>query len=240
MNGYAIYAQSYGNERDELITRHAPLVKRIALRLMGRLPSNVQIDDLLQAGMIGLLEALKRFNSAYDTSFKTYAGIRIRGAMLDEVRCGDWTPRSVHRNLRELGEAVGRVESRKGGLATGSEIAAEMGISIDEYYRTLHRSVTAKVLDLDDTNLNAGYEYQPPSPEDGPEEHFENETLRKTLAKMIDKLPERERLAMSLYYGDELKLVEIGMILKLSESRISQILSQARIKLRSYMRDWME
>lgn len=233
-----MYAQVSENESDELITRHAPLVKRIAYHLMGRLPSSVQVEDLIQAGMIGLLEALKHFDPTHGASFETYAGIRIRGAMLDEIRTGDWTPRSVHRNVRELSAAVLKVENRKGGDATGSEVAAEMGISLDDYHAILQKSAAAKLFNLDEANADQGYEHTPPSPEDGPEERFHKEAFAKALASTIDQLPERERLVMSLYYGDELNLAEIGVILKVSESRVCQIHGQALARVRARMSEW--
>ena len=132
MNGIAMYVETKGSEHDELVTCHAQLVKRIAYHLMSRLPPSVQADDLIQAGMIGLLEAARNFDKSQGASFETYAGIRIRGAMLDEIRRTDWTPRSVHRKARQVAEVVREIENEKGRDARNHEVAEAMGISLDE------------------------------------------------------------------------------------------------------------
>ncbi|MET4162612.1 RNA polymerase sigma factor for flagellar operon FliA [Marinobacterium sp. MBR-111] len=224
----------------ELIEEYTPLVRRIAHHLLARLPSHVVLDDLLQAGMMGLLEAAKRYDSSKGASFETYAGIRIRGAIIDEVRRGDWTPRSVHRNGRRVSEAIAQVENRTGRDATDVEVATEMGIGVAEYHALLQDSLDSRLF---------SYDQLTDSSEETPSEQFvasdpdpghahEGEGFRQALAQAIGVLPERERLVLSLYYDEELNLKEIGQILGVSESRVSQIHSQAALRLRGRLRDW--
>jgi RNA polymerase sigma factor for flagellar operon FliA len=229
----AAYA-SVADSLNERVAHYAPLVKRIAHHLMGRLPQSVQVDDLVQAGMIGLLEALKAYDNTHGASFETYAGIRIRGAMLDEVRRNDWAPRSVHRKARRVAEAVRRVESREGREASPREIAAELEIPLDEYYDLLTDASGHHFFSLDDT---AGGDN--PIVEHIPDEHagvvdgIEGEEFRHGLATAIAGLPERERLVMALYYDQEFNLKEIGAVLGVTESRVCQIHSQALLRLRA-------
>ena len=135
MNGAAMYASTPENEKEDLVTKHAPLVKRIAYHLMSRLPPSVQADDLIQAGMIGLLEASRNYDASQGASFETYAGIRIRGSMLDEIRRTDWTPRSVHRKARQVSEAVRTIENENDRDAKDVEVAEKLCITLHEYHR---------------------------------------------------------------------------------------------------------
>ncbi len=224
----------------ELVRQYAPLVKRIAHHMLGRLPSHLVVDDLIQAGMIGLLEAFSKYDPTKGASFETYAGIRIRGAIIDEVRKGDWTPRSVHRNGRRISEAIASVEAREGRDAQDPEVAEELGVSLEEYYALLQDSVESRLFSLDE--LTEAREDGPSeqlasdSPEPGGE--LESEVFRTALATAIDGLPEREKLVLSLYYAEELNLKEIGEILGVTESRVSQIHSQAAARLRVRLKDW--
>lgn len=242
MNAKKLYAYVDKEDYNEQVLRHAKLIRRIAYHLLGRLPASVQIEDLIQAGMIGLLEAIKNYNPTQGASFETYAGIRIRGAMLDELRRGNWTPRSVSKQVRELGQAMQRVEHRLGRDARDSDVAQEMGIPLDEYHKILQDAVACKVLSFDDIQG-----------EDGSDDAIErlagvshmdhaihHEALMKALVNAMKTLPERERLVMSLYYDDELNLREISVILKVSESRVSQIHGQALIRLRNRLGDWIK
>lgn len=231
------------NERsqDELVESHAPLVKRIAYHLMTRLPPTVQVDDLIQSGMIGLLEASRNYDASQGASFETYAGIRIRGAMLDEIRKGDWAPRSLHRKVRAITKAVADVEARHSRDARDAEVAAEVGMPLNEYYATLQDASGYRVFSFED--LPAGEEGMTESlteriPE--PLENVEKDLFKEALADAISGLPERERLVMSLYYREELNLRETGEVLGVSESRVCQIHSQALIRLKSRMSDWTE
>jgi RNA polymerase sigma factor for flagellar operon FliA len=237
MNGHAMYAevQRYGG--DSIVTRHATLVKRIAFHLINRMPSSVQVDDLIQAGMLGLLEAASNFDADQGASFETYAGIRIRGAMLDELRRLDWTPRSVHRKYREVTEAIHRIEIEKGGDPSDLEIAQELGLSLTEYHRILVDSNSAKIFSVDAMD-EKGDNLVPQSSDDSPFDTVSNTEYQQMLVKSIRSLPEKEQLVMSLYYDDELNFREIGEVLEVSESRVCQIHGQALLRIQSKMADW--
>jgi RNA polymerase sigma factor FliA len=227
--------------QQELVDDYAPLVKRIAYHLMTRLPPTVQVDDLIQSGMIGLLEAARNYDPSQGASFETYAGIRIRGAMLDEIRKGDWAPRSLHRKVRAISKAVADIEARHARDARDAEVAEEVGMTLDEYYATLKDATGYRVFSFED--LPAGEEGMTESlagriPE--PLEDVEDQLFREALAEAISNLPERERLVMSLYYKEELNLRETGEVLGVSESRVCQIHSQALIRLKARMADWRE
>ncbi|MCA1790316.1 MAG: RNA polymerase sigma factor FliA [Thioalkalivibrio sp.] len=226
-------------DRNRLVEKHVPLVKRIAYHLLGRLPADVQVDDLIQAGVIGLLEAARLYDASQGASFETYAGIRIRGAMLDEVRRSDWTPRSVHRNARRVSEAVRAVEHREGREAQPQEVAAELDVGLDEYQRMVSDAVSSRVLSFEDIfEPESEGENRLPGSEPDPLERLQDDGLREALAGEIDRLPEREKLVMSLYYDDELNLREIGEVLGVSESRVCQLHGQALVRLRARMTDW--
>ena len=225
---------------DELVTRHAPLVKRIAYHLIGRLPASVMVDDLIQAGMIGLLDAARHYDERQGASFETYASIRVRGAMLDELRRNDWTPKSVHRKARDVAEAVRRVEAETGRDASDQAVAGEMGISLDEYHQILLDASTSKIINFEDLGIDDGAMGDiPGGGSSAPLQAVQDERFAFSLASAIDMLPERERLVVSLYYDKELNLKEIGAVLKVSESRISQLLSQAHLRLRARLGDWL-
>lgn len=235
-----MYNRTQGvDDQSRLVEQHATLVKRIAYHMLARLPASVQVEDLIQAGMIGLLEAAKKFDAGKGASFETFVGIRIRGAMLDEVRKGDWAPRSVHRNTRMVSDAVREVEKRTGRDATDQEVAKEMGVKLDEYYRILVDTRGSRLFSFDDLMEDGAPE---PSfgQQDGPADATEDERFRQALADAIDGLPERERLVLSLYYNDELNLKEIGQVLGVSESRVSQLHSQCAARLRSRLADWQQ
>uniref|UniRef100_UPI003139C09D RNA polymerase sigma factor FliA n=1 Tax=Marinimicrobium sp. C2-29 TaxID=3139825 RepID=UPI003139C09D len=220
---------------------YAPLVKRIAHHMMLRMPACVQVDDLIQAGMIGLLEAAQKYDSSRGASFETYAGIRIRGAIVDEMRRGDWAPRSVHRNARRISEAIGVVESRTGRDAQDAEVADELGVEINDYFAMLRDSSASRLFSYeeafgdDETSIStAGTGSDHASPLEG----IQRSALKHSLAQAITQLPEREKLVLALYYDEELNLKEIGQVLGVSESRVSQIHSQAALRLRTRLADW--
>lgn len=228
-------------EQNELVNEYAPLVKRIAYHLMSRLPPSVQVDDLIQSGMIGLLEAGRNYDPSQGASFETYAGIRIRGSMLDEIRKGDWAPRSLHRKVRAITKAVADIEARFSRDARDAEVAKEVGMSLDEYYGILQDASGYRVFSFED--LPAGEEGMSEGltekiPE--PLAQVENDLFKAALADAIAGLPERERLVMSLYYKEELNLRETGEVLGVSESRVCQIHSQALIRLKARMAEWTE
>jgi RNA polymerase sigma factor for flagellar operon FliA len=239
MNGYGMYV-AHNKNPEESFARYAPFVKKIAYHLMGRLPSNIQIEDLIQAGMIGLIEAVKNYDAAQGASFETYAGIRIRGAMLDEVRSGDWTPRSVHRKQRELSEAMRKVENRKGADAKDHEVAAELGIGLDEYHHILADAAGARIFSLDAADDEEdSYDSYIASQDEDPHQSLERSSFRNALTEAVKGLPQREALIMSLYYEEELNLREIGEIIGVSESRICQIHGEALLRLRGRMNNWL-
>ncbi|WP_166835738.1 RNA polymerase sigma factor FliA [Rheinheimera pleomorphica] len=233
---------AYGgvDHMQQLVERHAPLVKRIAYHLMARLPASVLVDDLIQSGMIGLIEAAKNFDGSKGASFETFAGIRIRGAMLDEMRRGDWTPRSVHRNARLIAETIAELEGLYGRDIKDIEVAEKLDISLDEYHHMLSDISSGRIIGIED--LGVSEDVLVTSGDSDSDHLFENqasEAFHQDLAKTISSLPEREALVLSLYYNDELNLKEIGAVLNVSESRISQIHSQALVRLKARMQDWL-
>jgi RNA polymerase sigma factor for flagellar operon FliA len=235
MRGLSAYTQTGGRETDDLIAQSAPLVKRIAYHMSGRLPAFVEVDDLIQAGMLGLMEAARRFDATRGASFNTFAEQRIRGAMLDEVRRNDWAPRSVHRKARDISEAIRILETATGEEAKDEAIAAQLGWSLVEYHKTLADLRGQKMLSLDDPGAEGeSLGDQLIDPQEEPSETVQKQHLIGHLSQAIEGLPERERLVLSLYYDEELNLKEIGEVLGVSESRISQLHSQALLRLRSW------
>jgi len=228
-----IKAQGYYNSTSNLIERHTKLVNKIAYHLMARLPASVLVDDLVQSGMIGLLEAARNFDGSKGASFETFAGIRIRGAMLDEMRRGDWVPRSVHKNSRAIANAISEIEKRTGLSAKEKEIAAQLQVTLPEYQQMLHDVNCAKLVAYEDlAGSEEGLSGLPVEHDSTFQEVSKNQFSSK-LVTMIKELPEREALVLSLYYDEELNLKEIGMVLDVSESRVSQIHSQALHRLKA-------
>ena len=237
----AMYDKKEQNLANSRIEEFAPLVKRIAFHMMMRMPASVQVDDLIQAGMIGLIEAAQKYDSSKGASFETYAGIRIRGSIVDEMRRGDWAPRSVHRNSRRIAQAIKAVEARTGRDARDSEIAEELEVDLDEYFAMLQDSNCSRLYSYEETfgeedsNIDAS---ESSSAFASPFEGLQREGLKAALAEAIGQLPERERMVLALYYNEELNLKEIGLVLGVSESRVSQIHSQAAARLKSRLSGW--
>lgn len=228
--------------QQELVLKHADLVKRIAYHLVSRMPPNVEVDDLIQSGMIGLLDAAKNYSATKGANFETYAGIRIRGSMLDEVRKSDWTPRSVHRNMREMADVVRRIENAKGQDASPTDIAQGLGVSMDDYHRRVQDAASCRLFSFD--QMSTGEDESSPvdrARDDGPGpfDHIEDAGFREAMAGAIKLLPEREKLVLSLYYDEEMNLREIGEVLEVSESRVCQIHGQALVRLRSRLAEWL-
>ncbi len=233
-------AYNSGNQMQLLVERHAPLVKRIAYHLLARLPASVQVDDLIQSGMIGLFEAAKNFDGSKGASFETFAGIRIRGAMLDEIRRGDWTPRSVHRNSRLIAETIAELEAELGRDVKDVEVAEKLGITLDEYHAMLSDASNGRIIGIEDLGVSEDVLVTANDQEnDHLYEEQASDAFQQALIKNISSLPEREAIVLSLYYNDELNLKEIGEVLSVSESRVSQIHSQALVRLRARMQDWL-
>lgn len=236
-----LYQDQRKASQEHLIHEYAPLVKRIAHHLLGRLPATVSVDDLIQSGMLGLLEAAKRFEPGRGASFETYVGIRIKGAMLDELRKGDWTPRSVHRSARKISETMRQLEHQLGRDPTDAEVAEAMGLSQTEYYNTLKDTRGSKLFHFTELSDDDGDAISKHAAEqEDLSTRVEREAMFSSLVEAIESLPEREKLVLALYYTEQLNLKEIGEVLGVSESRVSQIHSQAALRLRSKMSPWSE
>ena len=227
---------------DALVEQHAPLVQRIAYHLMARLPPSVQVDDLIQAGLMGLLDAASHYDPSQGASFETYSSIRIRGSMLDELRRNDWAPKSIHRRARDMIKVINQIETRTGCEAKPHDIANQLGISIEEYHALVLETNTCRVLNF--AEVESEDESFSDSIEDqyilGPQEKLQRDEMRHYLAEAIKQLPEREQLIVSLYYDEELNLKEIGGVLGVSESRVSQLLSQAHLRMRGIVQELLQ
>jgi len=221
-----LYGGGQAENQEALVREHLPLVKKIGMHLVGRLPPSIELDDLLQVGVIGLIQAGATYDHTRGASFATYAGIRIKGAMLDEVRRNDWVPRTVQQNMRRVADAVSQVEARLGRTATDSEIAAELGVSLEDYHAMASELVHSRLVSLEDTTQTIESDGQDPFGV------LDDVQTREQLAEAIAALPEKEAMVMSLYYGEELNLKEIGAVLGVSESRVSQIHGQALARIR--------
>jgi RNA polymerase sigma factor for flagellar operon FliA len=225
---------------DVLMTEYAPFVKRIAYHMITRLPSTVQLDDIIQTGMIGLFEALKGYDMTKGASFETYARIRIQGAMIDEVRRCDWTPRSVYKKGRQLSEAIRAIENEHARDATDSEVAEQLNITLDEYYSMVKDAAGCQLLSYEDLTTNGNCHDEFDSSElNNPCEQLLEEDFNQELAEKIANLPEREKMVMALYYDEEFNLREIGEILGITEGRVCQIHGQALVRLKSRMAEWV-
>jgi len=236
MNEATAYAKSQREGMDNVVKEYLPLVKKIGLHLIARLPSEIELDDLLQVGMIGLIQARESYDTSRGASFATFAGIRIKGAMLDEVRRNDWVPRSVQQKIKRVSGAIRTVEARLGRSVSDMEIADELGVSLEKYHDISRELVYSRMASLDEVDAGRGIE----SEDEGLSSGLEEVKFKEGLVRAIKTLPEREMLMMSLYYGDELNLKEIGEVLSVSESRVSQIHGQALARVRTRMSEWLE
>ncbi len=234
-------------KRNELILKYAPLIKYVAGRLAMRLPPNVDVNDLISAGVMGLIDALNRYDPKRNIQFKTFAEFRIRGAMLDELRSLDWVPRSVRKKATLLEKTYAELEQKLGRPAEDDEVAEALGISLDEFYRMLEETKGISFVDIEtirrkipDLNEDDIFDLIVDPNQKDPFEDTKLRELRDILAQAITELPEKEKLVVSLYYYEGLTMREIGEILGYTESRISQLHSKAIARLRAKIRDQLE
>lgn len=229
-------------DKSDTLVQYAPLVRRLALQLTAKLPASVELDDMIQAGMLGLLDAANRFQENQGAQFETYASQRIRGAMLDELRANDWLSRGLRQSSRSVAAAVQSLEQKLGRLPIESEIAQELKVSLEEYQHLLQEIHGCQLIYYEDFenggNENTFLDQQYHGDHDNRKDPLKmllESGLRHTLVEAIEALPERERLVLSLYYEQELNLREIGAVLEVSESRVCQLHSQAVTRLRARM-----
>jgi RNA polymerase sigma factor for flagellar operon FliA len=233
-----------GKTREEVVLEYAPLVRHIANRLAARLPANLDRDDLVQAGMIGLLDAIEKYDSGREAQFRTYAEFRIKGAMLDDLRAADWVPRSVREYADLIGKAHTELASRLGHSPGEEEIASHLGMTLDDYHDLLTKARAVNLLSIEDL-APGGAEGDPGHIFDviedpyatSPLDSLSLRTLKHRLVLAIQALPEKEQLVLSLYYDEGLNLKEIGEVMGITESRVSQIRTQAIMRLRTQVRD---
>lgn len=226
---------------DGLVRQYLPLVKRIAYHLMTRLPASVEVDDLIQAGLMGLLDAAERFDDGQGAHFETYATQRIRGAMLDELRVADWASRNVRRAARQIEQAIHTLEQRLGRPPSEQEIADEMQLDINAYFDLLNDARGAQLLYYEDLHEDGGDDFLERFADDvslGPFDILAGRHFKRALAQAVALLPDREKQLMGMYYEQEMNFKEIGAVLGVSESRVCQLHSQAISRLRSRLREW--
>ena len=225
-----------------LLRQYSPLVRRLAHQMIAKLPANVEIDDLIQVGMIGLSDALSRFDIAQGVQFETFATQRIRGAMLDELRGNDWMSRGDRRQQRAIETAVHKLEQRHGRAPTEGEIAAEMGLSLAEYQELLVKVRGTQLVHLEDMSGDDGdndfLDRHVADADANPLARLTDRRMREALVEAIKNLPEREQFVMSMYYEHDMNLKEIAAVLKVTESRVCQLHSQSIARLRAKLREW--
>ncbi|SEL75673.1 RNA polymerase sigma factor FliA [Halomonas daqiaonensis] len=224
-------------DQEALLTEYLPMVRRQALALQVRLPASIELNDLIQAGTVGLLEAMGRFNSGQGASFATFANQRIRGAMLDELRSRDWLPRSVRRSARAVDEVVRRLEQQLGRPPEETEIAGELEMPLADYRRLLSDTNSGQLLPFEDLMAEGGESRLDSRDLESPSSRLLDQEKRDQLVQGIEALPEREKLLMALYYQEELNLKEIGAVMGVSESRVCQLHSQAVSRLRAKLNE---
>ena len=237
----AMYTPNGLSDKEECLKEYAPLVKRIAHHMMLKLPGSVEVDDLIQAGMMGLLDAATRYDELRGAMFETYAAQRIRGAMLDELRGADWLPRSLRRDMRKIEAAISRLQQKLGKTPSETEIAKELGVSLPEYQQMLQEGRGAQLLYYEDFHGEGDedfFERFEFSSDSNPLELLQDGRFREALVEAIERLPERERLMMGMHYEQDMNLREIGEVMGVSESRVCQLHSQAVARLRTSMKGY--
>lgn len=227
-------------DKNSLLTEHMPLVKRLAHQMKAKLPPSVEVDDLVQAGMMGLLDAINRYEENHGAQFETYAVLRIRGAMLDELRSSDWMPRSTRANMRKVEQAMATLQQQLGRPPSESEVAKSLKLSLADYQELLGDSGGHQLVyyeDFHDDDGNDSFLDRYAVDDDDPLKSLLDTDFRQTVIDAIDALPPREKMLMGLYYEEELNLKEIGAVMGVSESRVSQLHTQAVARLRTYLRE---
>lgn len=234
-------------ERDSLIIEYSPLIKHIASRIAVRLPPHIERDDLISAGVIGLIDAIEKYDPSKETKFRTYAEIRIKGAILDELRSLDWVPRTIRQKANNLSNVYAELEQELGRAADDEEVANHLGISMEEFYETLRNSSGVSLLSLEDLGGKSSdgekrdlLECLAGTKEGDPETLAKIGEIKKVIAKAIDELPEKERLLVSLYYYEDLNMKEIGKVMGITESRVSQIHTKATLRLKGKLKRFLE
>jgi RNA polymerase sigma factor for flagellar operon FliA len=228
-------------DKNSLLTDHMPLVKRLAHQMKAKLPPSVEVDDLVQAGMIGLLDAINRYEENHGAQFETYAVLRIRGAMLDELRSSDWMPRSTRQNMRKVEAAMNALQQQLGRPPSESEVAKSLKLSLADYQEMLGDSGGHQLVYFEDFHDNEdgndSFLDRYAVDDDDPLKALLDTDFRQAVIDAIDALPPREKMLMGLYYEEELNLKEIGAVMGVSESRVSQLHTQAVARLRAYLRE---
>lgn len=232
--------------KDQIVVEYAPLIKYIAQKIASRLPANIELDDLISCGVIGLMDAIEKFDPSRDNKFKTYAEFRIRGSILDELRAQDWVPRSIREKAKLVEKAYQKLEAEYGRPATDEEMCEELKVTQEEFHDLLSKSKSVSLLNIDDTaafnrgdkKLYAGLMEE--SKHANPFSAVSSKNMRDKIKEGIGQLPEKQRLVLSLYYFEDLNLKEIGQVLDVTESRVSQLHTQAIMKLKAKLKNVVE
>ena len=236
-----MYTVSGKSDKNQLLEQHAPLVKKLAHQMKAKLPPSVEVDDLIQAGMIGLLDAVNRYEETHGAQFETYAVQRIRGAMLDELRSSDWLPRSIRQNMRKIEVAMNKLQQRLGRAPKEAEIAKELKLSLEEYQEMLNEGSGHQLVyyeDFHEKDENEHFLDRYCVDESGdPLKALMNGGFREAVIGAIEALPDREKILMGLYYEQEMNLKEIGAVMGVSESRVCQLHGQAIARMRARLRE---
>jgi len=229
--------------REEVIKRYSPMIKYVANRIAMRLPPHIEVDDLISVGVLGLMDAISKYDSSRGAKFKTYAEFRVRGAILDELRAMDWVPRSIRQKASNVDKVVQTLQAKLSRSPEDEEVAKEMGITLDQFHNTLNETKSIPIFSLEDLGIAKESGEQQSlldclagKADADPQTQIRLIELKEIIAKAIDALPEKERLMVSLYYYEELTMKEIGAVLEITESRVSQIHSKAVYRLRTKLK----
>ena len=229
--------------REAVVVEYSPMVKYVANRIALRLPPHIEVEDLISVGVMGLIDAIEKYDPARGAKFKTYAEFRVRGAILDELRSMDWVPRSIRQKASQIDAVIQKLQAKLGRPPEDEEVAKELGVSLDQFFDTLNETRSMPVLSLDDLNIvketggqQSLLDCLAGKVDADPQVQFRLNELKEVIAKTIDTLPEKERLVISLYYYKELTMSEIGVVLNVTESRVSQIHSKTMFRLRTRLK----